>query len=76
MPFTLRDENKPTYPQGHWNEVYESLFRPAVEAAGMRCHRDDDDLSSRPIMLNICKKIEEADIVLCDVSTANANVLI
>jgi hypothetical protein len=76
MPFAVRDIDLPNYPQDHWREVYAGLLRPAIEAAGMRCHRDDDDLSSRPISLHIWKKIEEADIVLCDISSSNPNVFL
>lgn len=52
------------------------LVRPAVEAAGLECHRDDDDFVSRSIALNIWKKIEDADVVLCDVSSSNPNVFL
>ena len=74
MPFSVRDDQKPTYPQDHWKEVYAGLLGPAVKAAGLACHRDDDDFSSRPISLNIWRKIESADIILCDVSSCNPNV--
>jgi hypothetical protein len=76
MPFKVRDTDRKRYPENHWKEVYAGILRPAVEAAGMVCHRDDDDFSSRPIALNIWKKIDEADIVLCDVSSCNPNVFI
>jgi len=76
MPFALRDSDRRHYPENHWKEVYSGFLRPAVVAAGLECHRDDDDLSSRPISLNIWKKIEEADVVLCDVSSSNSNVFI
>lgn len=76
MPFSLRETDKQSYLENHWREVYGGLLRPAVEMAGLKCHRDDDDFSSRPIALNIWKKIEEADIILCDVSACNPNVFI
>ncbi len=74
MPFAVREPDRQVYGEKHWSEVYSTLHRPAVTAAGLKCHRDDDDFSSRPIALNIWKKIEEADIILCDVSSSNPNV--
>jgi hypothetical protein len=76
MPFATLGADRQIYPENHWKEVYSALLRPAVEAAGLKCHRDDDDFSSRPLALNIWRKLEEADIVLCDVSTSNPNVFI
>jgi hypothetical protein len=74
MPFAIPSPNRQNYPENHWREVYSGLLRPAVEDAGLSCHRDDDDFSSRPISLNIWKKIEESDIILCDISSSNPNV--
>jgi hypothetical protein len=76
MPFSDREADPQTYRENHWKEVYGGLLRPAVEAAGLECHRDDDDFTSRPIALNVWKKIEEAGIILCDVSSSNPNVFI
>ena len=47
---------------------------PGVEEAGLRCERDDEDASSRLITENIWRKIEEADVILCDLSAHNPNV--
>jgi len=74
MPFSRREQDVQLYPENHWIEVYHGLLRPAVLAAGFECHRDDDDLSTRNILVNIWKKLEEADVVLCDVSSSNPNV--
>jgi hypothetical protein len=76
MPFSVRDHDLEKYngDRNHWNEVYEGLIEPAVEAAGMRLERDDDDLSSRLVVDGIWKKIENADVVLCDLSSFNPNV--
>jgi hypothetical protein len=78
MPFTVRQADLATYggdPE-HWREVYEGLILPAVRKAGMNCERDDDDLRSRLIGDGIWRKIEQADLVVCDVSSANANVFL
>jgi hypothetical protein len=76
MPFSLRETDRLKYPEDHWNRVYDTLLRPGVEAAHLKCHCDNEDFSSRPIALNIWKKIEDADIILCDVSSSNPNVFI
>lgn len=76
MPFTVRDPDLPRYynDSNHWNEVYRGLIVPAVKEAGLVCARDDEDATSRLIIENIWRKIEEADVVLCDLSAHNPNV--
>jgi hypothetical protein len=78
MPFTVRQPDLHRYlnDRDHWQEVYEGLIRPAVERAGLVCERDDEDLSTRLIADHVWQKIERADIVLCDLSAANPNVLL
>src|ERR1039457_4212991 len=76
MPFSDDRPSKLSYPENHWKDVYSKLLCPAVRKAGLSCHRDDDDFVSRPIALNIWKKIDDADIVLCDVSSCRANVFL
>jgi len=76
-PFSVRDEDLPKYgDRNHWTEVYGGLIRPAVEGCGgLVCERDDIDVGSRAIVEGIFTKIEHADLVLCDVSGFNPNVL-
>lgn len=76
MPFTVRDPDLARYynDTNHWNEVYRGLIVPAVKEAGLLCERDDEDASSRLITENIWRKIEDADVILCDLSSHNANV--
>jgi hypothetical protein len=77
MPFTVKDIDKQRYNDlNHWTEVYEGLIVPAVQKAELLCSRDDKDIGSRLIVENILKKIEEADIVLCDLSSHNPNVFL
>jgi hypothetical protein len=73
MPYTVRPEDVQKYHKDHWRDVYQGLIVPAVEKAGLLCHRDDEDFVSRHITQNIWKKIEESDIVLCDISAHNPN---
>lgn len=76
MPFTVRDYDLPKYSsdKNHWNEVYRGLILPAVSRAGLQCERDDDDPTSRLITENIWQKIEQCDVILCDLSAHNPNV--
>lgn len=76
MPFSVRDRDLAAYSHdsNHWTEVYQGLILPAVRAAGLECERDDEDLSTRLITEKILRKIEEADVILCDLSSYNPNV--
>ncbi|HEV2859429.1 MAG TPA: hypothetical protein VGX48_00325 [Pyrinomonadaceae bacterium] len=77
MPFTVKEPDRPRYTDAnHWNEVYEGLIAPAVAAAGLACVRDDKDIGSRLIAEGVLEKLERADIVLCDLSSHNANVFL
>jgi hypothetical protein len=74
MPFRVKDVDKSKYQDGHWNQVYKGLIEPAAIKAGLDCSRDDQDVSSRQIVDGILRKIEAADIILCDLSSHNPNV--
>jgi hypothetical protein len=78
MPFSVRPDDLPKYfnDTDHWRQVYEGLIVPAVEKAGLSCERDDDEVASRLIAENVWRKIEAADVILCDLSTGNPNVLL
>lgn len=77
MPFTVKETDKSRYPDPvHWNEVYEGLIVPAVQEVGLQCERDDKDIGSRFIGENILRKIEDADLILCDLSSHNPNVFL
>ena len=75
MPFTVRDADLSRYYDAkHWDEVYHGLLVPAVKEAGFVCERDDEDSSPRLITESIWRKVEEADVILCDLSAHNPNV--
>lgn len=78
MPFRVREGDLATYhdDKGHWLHVYESLIEPAVKAAGLQCERDDEDASTRLVVDGIWQKVENADLVLCDLSSLNPNVFL
>lgn len=78
MPYTVREEHKERYGNEgtHWSEVYDALIKPAVLDAGLIPFREDDDPTSKVITNRIWRGIEEADIVLCDLSSENPNVMV
>lgn len=63
------------YDKGHFSRVYEHLIKPACEDAGFIPIRADDESKTNYIVVDIIKKILESDIVLCDLSSKNPNVL-
>lgn len=71
MPISDQDG----YESGHFNRVYNHLIKPAILKAGFEAHRADEQSSSNLIILDIIKKIVDSDLVLCDLSAKNPNVL-
>ncbi len=63
------------YEKGHFNRVYKHLIKPACEKAGFLPIRADDENITNYIVIDIIRKILDADIVLCDLSAKNPNVL-
>ena len=63
------------YKSGHFKRVRDDLFRPACEAAGFRAIRADETMETNVIQLDILKKLIEAPIAICDLSTRNPNVM-
>lgn len=78
MPYSVRLEDLDTYSRdtNHWREVYHGLIVPALEAAGFTFQLDSDDHRSRVITDQIWQKIEDADLILCDLSSENPNVFL
>lgn len=71
MPITDPSE----YDAGHFKRVYEHLIRPACESAKLKPIRSDDVKSANHIILDILQRIVTADLVICDLSSRNANVM-
>jgi hypothetical protein len=63
------------YEKGHFSRVYKHLIKPACEKAGFSPIRADDENVTNYIVIDIIRKIIDADIVLCDLSAKNPNVL-
>ena len=64
-----------TYDVGHFGRVYEHIIKPACKAANLEPIRADEVQVTNYIVIDILKKILEAKIVICDLSSRNPNVL-
>lgn len=65
----------PSHSKGHFKRVYEDILKPAIISAGFEPFRADDGGGSQNIQIDIIKKIIEAPMAICDLSTRNPNVL-
>jgi len=63
------------YESGHFSRVYEHLIKPACLDAGYIASRADFVTSSNYIIVDILQKILDSDLVICDLSGRNPNVL-
>jgi len=73
MPFS--SPGGTDYSEDHFTEVYEDIFVPAIEGAGLLPVRGDTTVISRHILGDLLSSIEQASIILCDLSAASPNVL-
>lgn len=71
MPIADMDDYEP----GHFLRVYEHLIKPACINAGFEPHRADFVAASNYIIIDILRKILDSDLVICDLSGRNPNVL-
>jgi len=63
------------YSQGHFKHVYDNIIYPSCEMAGYQAIRADEVKATNLIHLDILKKLIDAPIAICDLSTRNPNVL-
>lgn len=63
------------YPPGHFARVYEDIFKPAIRRAGYEPKRADDVLETNLIQLDLLRRLLEAPMAVCDLSSRNPNVL-
>lgn len=63
------------YPTGHFGHVYENIIKPSCEMANYIPVRADEVKETNLIHLDILKKLIEAPISICDLSSRNPNVL-
>jgi hypothetical protein len=63
------------YEKGHFSHVYDDIIKPAVEMTEFIPRRADEVKETNFIHLDILKKLIDAPIAICDLSTRNPNVL-
>lgn len=64
-----------THPTGHFSHVYNNIIKPACEKAGYTASRADEVKAANLIQLDILRKLIDAPVAICDLSTRNPNVL-
>jgi tetratricopeptide (TPR) repeat protein len=57
------------------DKTYENIIKPAVTAAGLECVRADEIQHSTMIDLPMYQQLLDADVVVADISTSNANAI-
>ena len=63
------------YDTGHFARAYRHFIKPACEKAGLECVRADDVKVTNHIVVDILQRILGSDLVVCDLSSRNPNVL-
>jgi hypothetical protein len=63
------------YDKGHFNKVYEDLFKVACDKSGFKAVRADEVKQTNLIHLDILQKLIESPMAICDLSNRNPNVL-
>lgn len=63
------------YESGHFARVYEHLLKPAIIAAGYSPVRADDAVKTDYIVVGIIQQIVDSEMVICDFSARNPNVM-
>lgn len=65
----------PDYSPGHFARVYKHIITPACQKAGFKPTLATDVKSANFIIADILKRILNADMAICDLSSRNPNVL-
>lgn len=60
---------------GRFNEMYSSVIKPTVEKQGLSCLRADEIYTDKSIMHDIWDSIQQAEIIIGDITEKNPNVL-
>lgn len=59
---------------GPYDKRYRDVIEPAVKLAGFSAYRIDHDPSTRTLITDIRRKIDEARFIICEISEDNPNV--
>jgi len=71
MPFSKHigiDENE-------WTDVYETIFKPAIEGSGFGYHCDRSTITTGSFTKDIVENMKNAHVVLADITGFNGNVM-
>ncbi|EJL6325861.1 TPA: hypothetical protein ACGGS6_003625 [Vibrio cholerae] len=63
------------YPKGHFSHVYQNIIKPSCSLAGYKAVRADEVKQTNLIHLDILRKLIDAPLAICDLSSRNPNVL-
>lgn len=63
------------YEPGHFSRVYANIIKPSCEQAGFKPIRADEVQNAGMIHIDILNNLLDADMVICDLSGKNANVM-
>lgn len=63
------------YDTGHFGRVYDHLLKPAIVDAGFRPVRSDDTAKTDYIVVGVVQRVVNSEMVLCDYSARNPNVM-
>jgi len=66
MPFS------PTASEKNWTEIFDTVFKPAIEECGYACERAAPSTGS--LIISIVESLRRADLVIADVTDRNPNV--
>lgn len=60
---------------GRFDQLYDSIIKPTVEAQGLTCLRADEIYTDKSIVSDIWDSIQRAEIIIADITGKNPNVL-
>ena len=63
------------YSEGHFARVYKYITKPACDKIGISCIRADEVKSTNYIVIDVLNRILDSDLIVCDLSSRNPNVL-
>jgi len=71
----ISEPENSNYETGHFSRVYQNIIIPACKKADFNPVRSDDINEAECIAISILKRIQSAEMAICDISTKNANVM-
>lgn len=59
---------------GQFDDIYQKIYKPAIQSAGLEALRADDIYDNQPIIQDIKQSIKNATLILAEVTGRNPNV--